>query len=660
MPSSLRVGEGSVTLNDEAAPLRFHHPDAPAHPYLLQESSENWHTAENRWGAGFLISDRGAARWQHPAVVTGEPGRVVTRHEPLPGLTLEVTRTGGETLTETYRLTNTLDTELRISGLAVQTPFRDIYPSSAESLAGACHAHVWTGGSWAWALAQPMSGSGPLLGLVLRTGALWSYSVESRNHGLGSNNRGHLLLHATDLARNPDAFGGQPTITVPAQGRYEIAWEIGFHATVENFLATTKPPVRLPRLAVPLGETLTIAGTVTSIQAQAVPAADGGTRVSGRRHGVAHLEIGENARTAVLFHLPRREIVERRVAAILAHHRPVERAEPYRHAFVPLDTGTGLRQLTSGWADWSDGAERLGMPLLLQRARLRDWGPGPEIDAALAGFADFARAQLIDADGTVRWGSDTTATRPRLYNVPWLAQFFADQHLLYGDPADLDLAARLLERGDELGAGEHLSIGGPEAVLHVGDLLSARGERDRADRLAANLTEAARHFAALGPGLPGHEVNYEQSMVAPLVSLYALAYQVSGEEALLGPLAEALRWLRAFGGPQPHVRLRDIGVRHWDGYWFGRNRQYGDVFPHHWSALTAVALTQLPPSLRTTESDAAAERIFTANLALFREDGSATCAFVMPSCVDGVPGYREDPLANDQDWALVLWLRAVP
>ena len=29
----------------------------------------------------------------------------------------------------------------------------------------------------------------------------------------------------------------------------------------------------------------------------------------------------------------------------------------------------------------------------------------------------------------------------------------------------------------------------------------------------------------------------------------------------------------------------------------------------------------------------------------------------MPSAVDGRPGYRADPLANDQDWCLTLWLR---
>jgi hypothetical protein len=46
-----------------------------------------------------------------------------------------------------------------------------------------------------------------------------------------------------------------------------------------------------------------------------------------------------------------------------------------------------------------------------------------------------------------------------------------------------------------------------------------------------------------------------------------------------------------------------------------------------------------------------------ANLVSFFADGSATCAFVYPSCVNGQPAHVADPLANDQDWALVYALR---
>jgi hypothetical protein len=49
--------------------------------------------------------------------------------------------------------------------------------------------------------------------------------------------------------------------------------------------------------------------------------------------------------------------------------------------------------------------------------------------------------------------------------------------------------------------------------------------------------------------------------------------------------------------------------------------------------------------------------ILRANLVNFHPDGSATCAFVYPSAVNNRPAHVADPLANDQDWALVYALR---
>ena len=48
---------------------------------------------------------------------------------------------------------------------------------------------------------------------------------------------------------------------------------------------------------------------------------------------------------------------------------------------------------------------------------------------------------------------------------------------------------------------------------------------------------------------------------------------------LLAAAEQALGWLLAFAGPQRHVRLRHVAIRHWDGYWFGLRRQWGDTFP---------------------------------------------------------------------------------
>jgi hypothetical protein len=160
-------------------------------------------------------------------------------------------------------------------------------------------------------------------------------------------------------------------------------------------------------------------------------------------------------------------------------------------------------------------------------------------------------------------------------------------------------------------------------------------------------------------------------MVAPLLEILCVGASLADDPAeartLEAAIVERLPWLLAFGGPQPHVRMRDIAIRHWDGYWFGREQLWGDVFPHHWSVLTANVLRLLPPAaasaverLRGVPAARLAAWIYAANLIDFRPDGTATAGFVMPSCVSGRPAHRADPVANDQDWALFWPLHRDP
>ncbi len=658
-----RIGAGEVAIDArDGMPRSFSHPVAPQRRYVLDEATEAWHTGEHRWGSGFIITDRGTSRWNVPTELRLAPGRLHARHRLLDGLDLVVERVAGTMLRESYRLVNTTSGPISILSMGITVPVRDIYPSATESLRTAVHAHVFTGGSWAWLIAQPMDGAPPVLGLKLVSGRLDAYSVESRNTYSFSNNRGHIVLQPTDFARNPDSFGGQSPIVIAAGGEHETAWEIGWFGTVAEFTRSVDAPAEFASFVAPVGAELELrAAPSVRVEVSAGASAtrtDDRVSISAEAPGVVDVFLG-GARTAVLFHEPLPALVSRRVDYILDRQRARERDGLGRFAFVPVDTRTGLTVLTSGWPDWSDGAERVAMPTLLQQARLRGWvSSEAHVDDALAGWAEFARARLLDGSAAPRWGSDTIITKTRLYNGPWLAHFFADQYRLYGDGDDLDLAARILERSFELGAETHLSIGQPEAILAVGGLLTGVGQVARAESLRAGLLANATHFAALGEALPSHEVNYEQSIVAPLVSLYSLAEAVAGDHRFRRPLEAALRWLRAFGGPQPHARLNNIGIRHWDGYFFGLNRQWGDVFPHHWSVLTAVALAQLPGALRTEESDRAATQIFGANLAHYSHDGGATAAFVYPSTVDGRRAHEADPMANDQDWPLTLWLRS--
>jgi hypothetical protein len=618
---SFDFGPGSVQLFDDGAVAQVLHPDGRR--VLLEDSAV--HDTLHAWGKGFVISDRGAFRFDAPAFTRWRSSGIDLMYQ-FGDLELRVGRRFGEQWTETYELRNTGGTPVGLGSVAISTPYRDVYTSSRESLSGAVHAHVWTGGADAWVWATPMDGSGPGLGLQLKEGELWAYSVESREPGTSSNIRGHIYLHVTDHARSPHAMGGQPAITLAPGATYRWTWQLAWYDDLPAFHADREPLIDAPRLAAEVGETLEIIGA-------AAPA-----DVSSDVPGIRHVESTDGrSRIAVLFHEPLRVIAERRVRFVLDHQRRPELAGSRKYAFVPYDNASGLTVLSSAWRDWSDARERVGMALLLQEVRDRGWGDRAELDEALAGYEQFVREHLLDAEGTIQDDS-VHQNAVRLYNFPWFARFLLGQ----GDRAG---ATRILNRYYELG-GDHF------LAFDLGPLLSELGLHD-------HLVRHAKTFLAYGDELPPHEVNYEQSMVAPLLELLAAAYQtgeIDGAE-----LTRRLPWLTAFAADQPDVRLRHVPIRHWDGYWFGRLRLWGDVFPHYWSALSAVVYAAWPRELVSAEQadwlDRAEEAILRANLASFAPDGSATCAFVYPSCVNGQPAHVADPLANDQDWALVYALR---
>jgi hypothetical protein len=617
-------GPGQVRVGDDGSVEQVLHPDGRR--VLLDAGTDAVHDSLHAWGKGFVITGSGGVsyRFDSPALMRWRQTGIDLLYQ-FGDLELRVGRRFGEQWTETYELRNTGAAAVEVGSLAVSTPYRDIYTSSRESLTGAVHAHIWTGGADAWVWATPMDGSGPGLGLRLTEGELWAYSVESREPGTGSNIRGHIFLHVTDRARAPHAMGGQPVITLAPGASYRWTWQLAWYDDLPTFHADREPLIDADRLAAEVGETIQLTGQ---------------REESSDAPGLKYVDATDGKRTAriaVLFHEPLRTIAERRVRFILDRQRRPELTDSRRYAFVPYDNDSRLTVHSGGWRDWSDARERVGMALLLQEVRAKGWGDRAELDEALAGYEQFVREQLLDDAGSVRDDS-IHESAVRLYNFPWFARFLLGQ-------GDREGATRILERYYELG-GEHF------LAFDLGPLLSELGMRDQLARHAAM-------FVEYGNELPPHEVNYEQSMVAPLLELLVSAYhlgQVDGAE-----LTKRLPWLTAFAADQPDVRLRHVPIRHWDGYWFGRLRLWGDVFPHYWSALSAVVYAAWPRELVNTEQaawlDASADAILRANLVNFATDGTATCAFVYPSCVNGQPAHVADPLANDQDWALVYALR---
>ncbi len=608
-----------------------------------------FHEAARRWGKGFLISDRGSRRFDTPSVVTETDAGVDTVYR-LGDLELSVTRRVAAAWTETYTLRAVGGRSVSIGSFAVSTPWRDVYFSAADSLRRGVHAHVWAGGADSWVWAVPMDGSTPGLGLVVTEGELWAYSVESRNTETSSNVRGHLYLHVTDASRAPHTLGGQPELVLEPGEEYRLSWRLAWYEDLDRFHANREPMLRPDRVSVEVGESIDLrAGAQVTLSTP--------SPLVYKEPGVHYVDAtaaGRRSRVALFAHPPLKTIVEARMRFVLDHQRPRERADSRRAAFVPYDNDTGLTVIAGSWDDWSDARERVGTALLLQEARDRGWGDRAELDQALDQYTAFVDEHVINTDGTVQGDRDGRRP-PRLYDFPWYARFLLGQD-------QLDRAVSVVDRYYALGGQDFLAFDLGPLLLTMSSRLAARRRIGEADRLRDYLRRHAAAVLSAGEELPAHEVNYEQSMVAPMLELLLAAHTLDPAAVPATELRRRLRWLTAFAADQPDARLRHNPIRHWDGYWFGKLRLWGDTFPHYWSVLSAAVYLAWPPHLAPATQIAdlrqAGEAILQSNLSAFQADGSASCAFVYPSCVDGRPAHVADPLANDQDWALVYAMRA--
>lgn len=108
------------------------------------------------------------------------------------------------------------------------------------------------------------------------------------------------------------------------------------------------------------------------------------------------------------------------------------------------------------------------------------------------------------------------------------------------------------------------AIGVPVCLsLHVLENAGMKAERDT---LLEHFRQTGNIFVRNGTNYPAHEVNYEQSIVAPALELLAQLYLVTNEAGYLDEVRRQLPVLEAFNGFQPSFHLNDIAIRHWDDY----------------------------------------------------------------------------------------------
>ena len=260
----------------------------------------------------------------------------------------------------------------------------------------------------------------------------------------------------------------------------------------------------------------------------------------------------------------------------------------------------------------------------------------------------------LQTDNYVTYSSVDQKNRNRGYNYMWVAELYFQMYKVTGDKQFVtDGYKTLKSMFQQFGYGFY-AIGIP-VRLGLQSLKEAGMKKEYTD-LRNDFIKTGDVFVKNGLNYPAHEVNYEQSIVAPAIQFLAQLYLETGSQKYLDEVKRQMPVLEAFNGFQPSYHLNEVAIRHWDGHWFGKRELFGDTFPHYWSTITGAVYYYYALCTGDSSYQKRAENVVRNNLCLFFEDGKASCAYMYPYKIDGVKAEFYDPYANDQDWALVYYL----
>ena len=512
-------------------------------------------------------------------------------------------------------------------------------------------------------------------------GSLGGYSVE-RDTGKMSNDRGCFLLHPS------------PAVLMPGDER-EICWVLFPHRGREDFFGQASAFAKFIRVestawVLFCGEECRItvrplfeAGSVR-VDGEEIPQRDGRYELVYRDTGHSGEKVfricvdGIHTWCRILVKEPAEELARRRCMFIARRQQYGENAGTGEGCYAGSLEGAYLaydneeeHMYYDRNNDYNGGRERVGMGILiaeyLQLMKDKAGGSLPVqgahsdgeiafLEESLRRYLAYVERELLDVEtGEVFNDFGRDGSYRRLYNLPWFAEFYVELYQLYGQREYLTRAVRILRRYYQDGGREHYPIEFP--VLLLTRALEAAGMGEEREEMETFFQSHADRIAEVGCNYPPSEVNYEQSIVAPAADLLLQVYLLTKEEKYLEAGRKQLAVLELFNGMQPDWHLHEVAIRHWDGYWFGKRKLYGDTFPHYWSAQTGNCFALY---YRITGDEVYAKRAAASLrgvLPMIHSDGRASCAYVFPASVNGRSADCFDPYANDQDWALYFSLR---
>lgn len=573
-------------------------------------------------------------------------------------------RRTGDLVEEKYTFINISDRDVftSLTDIGIYTPFNDDYVDAQTCLKHRCHTHIWCGQNVSYIMAMRMGGEAPNLGLVLTKGSLSGYSVE-RDLTKMSNDRGDFILHPTPFSLAPGES-------------YSVEWTLFPFSSKEDFFKQANKHcghfvrIEADRYVIFKGESINVVITPefvynrdsvrifeNNVQIQPEYAGDG-IIIKKQADTVGELRYdiyidGVRTYCCLLVQPEFTELVRARCHFIV-NKQQYNNPKSHLDGDYLIYDNEEMHMMYSPKNDYNAGRERVGMGIMLAKY-LQNY-EDDTVDKSLRKYISFVRRELVNEDtGEVYNDYMNDNSYKRLYNAPWFALFYTELYMLYKDKKYLMVSYRIIRHFYEDGGTYFYAIELP--VIPMAAAFREAGMEKELEEVTGYFRGHADLMLKTGTDYPKSEVNYEQSIVAPATQILEETYILTGDKKYLAGIELQKSILELFNGNQPDYHLNEVAIRHWDGYWFGKRRLYGDTFVHYWSALTGIVFENYMKITGNTDYAARADKSLRAVLSMFYPDGRATCAFVYPVTVNGERAHYADSYANDQDWGLYYAMR---
>lgn len=599
-----------------------------------------WVTEKYGWGLGYLTANGETLSWLMPTKLSSDG---LSARYKTGCIQVDVKRKHtNDGFTESYTFTNKSKADAMLTDIGIYTPMNDNYPQSQICMDGRCNAHIWTGGNTAYIEALRMNGQGDGIGLTLTNGRIDNYDVWERGMKKSlSNFRGVLALCPADTILH----GGRS---------FNVSWRVFRHEGRTDFL---KKAISYGAAIASSDKYIYEVGETAKVK---LKTAKGTTykdvKISKPGEITVTMNYGKGKFTTVkLLGVSSYEgLIERRANFIISHQQMNDTADARCGALMVYDNELDKLYLNDDSrrsSDTDEGRERVGMGVML--AKWCKLHPNKRLEQSLVRYARYIKDKLQTSDYTTYSKIDHTG-KIRGYNYPWIADFFFLMHEVTGERQYAIYGYHTMRAFFKRFKYDFYAIDIP--VTRSLTCLNKAGLKAECDTLLNDYRLTGDKFVENGLNFPSHEVNYEQSIVAPAVQFLSELYLATHDNKYLSGAQLMMPALEAFTGQQPSFHLNGIAIRHWDGYWFGKRQLFGDTFPHYWSTLNATAYHYYGKCVGDDSWQHRAENIVRNNLCLFFEDGRASCAYLYPRMVNGEKAQYYDAFANDQDWALAFYL----